>query len=65
MSSASKHTPGPLELLWRALNSLPVAIFVMLALTLLSGLGTLIPQEHLAPQPPGMDFDAFMVQRYG
>lgn len=37
----------------------------MLALTLLSALGTLVPQEHLAPQPPGLSFAEFLTQRYG
>jgi cytochrome c biogenesis protein ResB len=65
VSAASRPTPGPFELLWRALNSLPVAIFVMLALALLSALGTLIPQQHLNPQPVGMTYAEFLTSRYG
>jgi len=64
-SRPARPSSGPLELLWRALNSLPVAIFVMLALTLLSALGTMVPQEHLNPQPPGLTFAEFLSQRYG
>jgi cytochrome c biogenesis protein ResB len=62
---SARPSAGPFDLLWRALNSLPVAIFVMLALTLLSALGTLVPQEHLNPQPPGLSFAEFLTQRYG
>jgi cytochrome c biogenesis protein ResB len=73
---STRPSVGPLELLWnwitdlpmslwRWLNSLPIAIFVMLALTLLSALGTMVPQEHLNPQPPGLTFQEFMAQRYG
>jgi cytochrome c biogenesis protein ResB len=59
------NAPSPLQLLWRALNSLPVAIFVMVLLALLCAIGTLIPQAHLEPQPPGMSFEQFLIDRYG
>ena len=57
--------PDPFTLLWRWLNSLPIAIGVMLALAVLSALGTVIPQEHLAQPPAGMTFDAMLIERFG
>lgn len=57
--------PDPFELLWRWLNSLPLAISVMLALAMLSALGTVIPQEHLAQPQMGQSFAGMLVERYG
>jgi cytochrome c biogenesis protein len=55
---------GPLEQAWRALNSLPVAVCVMLALAVLSALGTVIPQEHLIQVAPDA-MAAFYTERFG
>jgi cytochrome c biogenesis protein ResB len=63
--AVQRHTPGPLELLWRALNSLPVATVVILALALLSAVGTLIPQTHLDQPPAGLTFEQMLDNRYG
>ncbi len=57
--------PDPFTLIWRWLNSLPIAIGVMLALAILSALGTVIPQEHLAQPPAGMNFDQMLIERFG
>ncbi|MCC7477934.1 cytochrome c biogenesis protein ResB [bacterium] len=66
---APAASPGPLALvgrfLWRELNSLPTAIWVMLALAILNAVGTMIPQVHLAQPPMGLSFDEFMLQKYG
>lgn len=51
--------------LWRALNSLPVAVWVMILLAFFSMLGTMIPQEHLAQPPAGLTLDQMYVQRFG
>lgn len=60
-----RDIPGPFDLLWRWLNSLPIAIVVMLLLAILSAIGTMIPQSHLAEPPQGMSFPDFLAQRYG
>lgn len=57
--------PDPFTLIWRWLNSLPIAIGVMLALAVLSALGTVIPQEHLAQPPMGQTFEAMLSERFG
>lgn len=53
------------QYLWRWLNSLPVAVWVMILLAFLSMLGTMIPQEHLAQPPAGLSLDEMYVQRFG
>ena len=67
--TVAKPPSGPLEwiarLLWRWLNSLPVAIYVMLALAILSAIGTVIPQEHIARPPQGLTHDEMYEQRFG
>jgi cytochrome c biogenesis protein ResB len=65
LPAVQRHTPGPVELLWRWLNSLPIAIVVMLALALLSAIGTMVPQVHLAQPAPGTTFDQLLAERYG
>jgi cytochrome c biogenesis protein ResB len=62
---APREIPGPFDLLWRWLNSLPIAIVVMLLLAVLTSLGTMIPQSHLAQPPQGMSFEQFLEARYG
>ncbi len=66
---APASSPGPFAIigrfLWRELNSLPTAIWVMLALAVLNAVGTMIPQAHLAQPPMGLSFDEFMLQKYG
>ena len=52
------------ESLMAALNSLPVAILVMLLLATLSVLGTMIPQENLA-RPEGMSLEQMYFERFG
>jgi hypothetical protein len=63
----AREIPGPLDLLWRWLNSLPIAIVVMLLLAILSAIGTMIPQEHLQQEqlPQGVTWPQFLEQRYG
>jgi cytochrome c biogenesis protein len=63
--AAAHEMPGPFDLLWRWLNSLPIAIVVMLLLAALNAIGTIIPQSHLAQPPDGMTFTQFLEQRYG
>lgn len=74
MSSTEAPSPrspdrDPLALagqsLWRWLNSLPVAVWVMILLAFLSMLGTMIPQEHLAQPPGGLSLEEMYVQRFG
>ena len=69
MSATTQHeprpTPGPLEFIWSWLNSLPIAITVMLVLAVLSALGTVIPQEHLAQPPMGMTMEQMYIERFG
>ncbi len=60
----SGKLPEPFESIMAALNSLPVAIVVMLLLTILSALGTMIPQEHLA-RPQGMTLEQMYAQKFG
>lgn len=60
----SGKLPEPLDSLIVALNSLPVAIVVMLLLTILSVLGTFIPQENLA-RPQGMTLEEMYFGRFG
>src|SRR5689334_8895564 len=66
-ASPARDIPGPFDLLWRWLNSLPVAIMVMLALAILSAIGTMIPQAHLYDPGAnnGLPFEQFLQQRYG
>jgi len=56
--------PDPFSLILQWLNSLPIAISVMLALAILSALGTVIPQEHLAQVQMGQ-FSDLLIDRYG
>lgn len=60
-----RRLPEPLHSLWEALNSLPVAIVVMLLLAILSALGTVIPQEHLARPQPGQTMEQMYNARFG
>jgi cytochrome c biogenesis protein len=64
-TSVAPASPGPIEQVWRALNSLPVAVIVMVTLAVLSALGTVIPQEHLIQVAPGAARDAFYIDRFG
>jgi cytochrome c biogenesis protein len=50
---------------WRGLNSLPLAIAVMLLLAILSALGTVIPQEHLLQGNDALNPAQFYLQRFG
>ena len=47
-----------------ALNSLPVAIVVMVFLIFLQAIGTMIPQEHLA-RPQGMTLEQMYLGQPG
>ena len=60
----AQPSPGPVEYLWKWLNSLPVAVVVMVALAVLSAIGTIIPQKHLIQVMPGQ-MDAFYIERFG
>lgn len=66
---ARANSPGPLawfgRFLWRELNSLPTAIWVMVALAILNAVGTIVPQSHLAQPPMGMSWDDFLAGKYG
>jgi len=64
-TASRQGPPEPHELLWRWLNSLPIAIAVMLALALLSALGTLIPQEHLLSGEDALNPAKMYVERFG
>jgi len=57
--------PEPINTLWTWLNSLPIAVGVIIVLTILSAIGTVIPQEHLAQPPMGMTFDGMLIERFG
>jgi cytochrome c biogenesis protein len=64
----AKQERGPVEpfnTIWKLLNNLPLAVGLILVLTVLSALGTVIPQEHLAQPPVGMTFDQMLVERFG
>jgi cytochrome c biogenesis protein len=60
-----RKLPEPFHSLWEALNSLPIAIVVMLLLAILSALGTVIPQEHLARPAPGQTMEMMYFERFG
>jgi cytochrome c biogenesis protein ResB len=64
-SAPRQGPPEPHELLWRWLNSLPIAIAVMLALALLSALGTLVPQVHLLSGEDAANPAAMYISRFG
>ena len=60
-----QELPEPINTIWNALNSLPIAVGVIIILAILSAIGTLIPQEHLAQPPMGMTFDQMLIERFG
>lgn len=62
---ASQKTWGPFNFLWRWLNSLPIAIYVMLLLALLNALGTVLPQEHLVGGMSSVPIDQQYIEKYG
>ncbi|MCB1188027.1 cytochrome c biogenesis protein ResB [bacterium] len=62
---AAHKTWGPFNFLWKWLNSLPIAIYVMLLLALLNALGTVLPQEHLVGGMSNMPIDQQYIQKYG
>lgn len=51
--------------LWRWLNSLPIAIAVMLLIAIFSAIGTFIPQEHMLQGEAAMDPVKFYTARFG
>ena len=64
-TARQRRLPEPFNSLWEALNSLPIAIVVMLLLAILSALGTVIPQEHLARPEPGKTMEMMYFERFG
>ncbi|MEZ5336685.1 MAG: cytochrome c biogenesis protein ResB [bacterium] len=62
---AAHKTWGPFNFLWKWLNSLPIAIYVMLLLALLNALGTILPQEHLVGGMSNLPIDQQYIQKYG
>ncbi len=62
---AKAKTWGPFNFLWKWLNSLPIAIYVMLLLAALNALGTVLPQEHLVGGMSELPIDQQYIQKYG
>ena len=62
---AKAKTWGPFNFLWKWLNNLPIAIYVMLLLAALNALGTVLPQEHLIGGMSQMPIDQQYIQKYG
>jgi len=60
-----QELPEPLNTIWKWLNSLPVAVGVIIVLAILSALGTIIPQEHLAQPPMGLSLEQMYIERFG
>jgi cytochrome c biogenesis protein len=64
-----RQTGDPLSFientLWRWLNSLPIAIGVMLLLAILSAIGTFIPQVHMLKGAAAMNPEQFYHERFG
>ncbi|MBN2083392.1 cytochrome c biogenesis protein ResB [bacterium] len=67
MSTKQKqqNLPEPLNTIWSGLKSLPVAVGVIIVLAILSALGTIIPQEHLAQPPMGLTLEQMYIERFG
>lgn len=58
-------TWGPFNFLWKWLNNLPIAIYVMLLLAALNALGTVLPQEHLVGGMSELPIDQQYIQKFG